>query len=239
MRKLFVAGCSFSDYTKVDTVYGEIVAKKLAYDYVHEGAGCGSNWRIWRRITNAVIDGELTPNDLLVVQYTGIERQEFWSRFDQPKHCYGFKGNKDKLPTVEKSHEDGFLLRFKMDSYEWQDTDEDKEFHKMYQENHLSHEFAWEQFRVHSYNFQHMLLVNKIPTVFIRTWRNNTNLYENANTILDEFRPNMFVDVFDRREYKYNLTEYDIGHMSQEGHELFADRLYTHINNIGLNKGSQ
>jgi hypothetical protein len=49
----------------------------------------------------------------------------------------------------------------------------------------------------------------------------------------------MFIDSYSREELKYNLAEHDIGHMSQEGHELFADRLYTHINNIGLNKGPQ
>ena len=47
--KLCVAGCSFSDYTKVDKVWGEYLAEKLDVDYLHEGAGCGSNWRIWRQ----------------------------------------------------------------------------------------------------------------------------------------------------------------------------------------------
>ena len=80
--KICVAGCSFSDYTKVDKVYGEYLAEKLGYDYLHEGAGCGSNWRIWRQVYKNIRDHHLTSNDILIVQYTITERQEFYSRFD-------------------------------------------------------------------------------------------------------------------------------------------------------------
>jgi hypothetical protein len=45
--KLCVAGCSFSDYAgDVANVYGAILAEKLNVDYIHHGAGSGSNYRI-------------------------------------------------------------------------------------------------------------------------------------------------------------------------------------------------
>ena len=50
--KIAVAGCSVSDYTGegVERVYGEILAESLNVEYIHEGAGIGSNYRMWRKI---------------------------------------------------------------------------------------------------------------------------------------------------------------------------------------------
>jgi hypothetical protein len=78
MSKLIVAGCSVSDYTNVKKVWGEYLAEQLNYEYVHEAAGCGSNYRMWRVLTTHILNGNITANDTVVVQYTTLERNEFW-----------------------------------------------------------------------------------------------------------------------------------------------------------------
>ena len=78
--KLFVGGCSVSDYSQVNYVYGELLAKKIDCEYIHEASSCGSNWRIWRKIINHIMSGNLTSNDLLIIQYTTLERKEFWTK---------------------------------------------------------------------------------------------------------------------------------------------------------------
>ena len=81
MRKLFTAGCSVSIRNNCKTSYPEELAKLLNYELVNCAAGCGSNYRIWRMITKHIIDGNLTSDDLVIIQYTDQIRREFWSRF--------------------------------------------------------------------------------------------------------------------------------------------------------------
>ena len=48
--KVFTFGCSLSDYMwKVTKPYGQYVSEELNAEYIHEGAGCGSNERIFRK----------------------------------------------------------------------------------------------------------------------------------------------------------------------------------------------
>ena len=150
MKKLFVAGCSVSDYTKVDKVYGEYLSEKLNYEYVHEGAGCGSNWRIWRKITNHILNGNLTPNDLLIVQYTTIERREIWSREN-------YISKNEKIELREEYKDGGNIVRFKMGSHAWQQREGEKKFFKLYEENFLSDDFEKEVFKTQNVMFQTLL----------------------------------------------------------------------------------
>lgn len=227
MKKLFVAGCSFSDFTKVNKVYGQFLAEKLGYDYVHEGAGCGSNWRIWRTITKHIMTGNLTASDLLIVQYTGRERQEFYSALDQPKELD--KPNSiDYLKTIEKFN-NGNIIRFKAESHVWQHNKEEREFFRLYEKYFVDIEFAREQFITQNYSFQKMLLSNKINAIFINSFRCPPL---SRASVLPEYLPTFKEPVDDHTELlKYNLEPDDDGHMNQLGHEIFAEWLFAHINN--------
>ena len=67
IKKVFVFGCSFSDYMRdITSVYGQIVADKLNAEYIHNGCGCGSNGRM----------GPSTESD-----YTGGSNPLFWLTF--------------------------------------------------------------------------------------------------------------------------------------------------------------
>jgi hypothetical protein len=227
MKKLCVAGCSFSDFTKVEEVYGEILAKKLNYDYIHEGAGCGSNWRIWRKITNHIMNGTITSDDLVIIQYAENSRNEFWSPFPNKF----FKNTIARLCVVDRSHDNGTLIRYKFNADTWQANDEEKTFFKMYETNFVNPKFDDEKFRVHNYNFQHMLKNNNIKVIFITSERINRR----PEYVSEQFKLHEFYDALTtERKLKYNLTPDDVAHMNLDGHHYLADRLYKHITDLNL-----
>lgn len=218
-KKLCVAGCSFSDYTEVDVAYGEILAKKLDYDYIHEGAGCGSNYRIWRRITKHILDGVLTPNDLLIVQYTGVEREEVMCNLPS------------RIGNVEEPYDLGVITRFKMFSHSWQYHPVAMKFHKLKEEHFTNAQFDLERFNSFNFMFQSMLLYAKIPTIFIRGYRITSQpinlLKEHENFYFDDGETEI-------RDRKYDLTLNDWAHLNQEGHYVYADLLYNHIKSLDI-----
>ena len=63
MTKLIVAGCSVSDYTCVDKVWREYLSDQLTIPYMHEAVACGSNYRIWRKLSSHIINRTITPDD--------------------------------------------------------------------------------------------------------------------------------------------------------------------------------
>lgn len=220
MRKLFVAGCSFSDYSQVDTVYGEVLAEKLGFDYVHEGSGCGSNYRIWRSIGQHILSGNLTENDLLIVQYTSTERREFWS-------------HNEPLPSLPKTvnlnegyYKGGSILKYKSFSTQWQRFEEEKQFLDLYEKYFCSIEYEEDWFRVMNSYFQSFLTSKNINTVFLET----VYLYNLPYYGLDDKHRKLYFDWKKNLDNEsYNLPN-DKGHLSVLGHRKLADDLFDHIN---------
>lgn len=227
--KLLTAGCSFSDYCKVEFPYGKILANKLNAEYLHEGAGGGSNWRTWRRVTKCILDKIITSDDLLLVQYTERVRTEFCSALTRPNNRF-LPGPYYEFRVTERFEKDYSIIRYKPGAEIWQDTPEEKIFFNQYEKYFVIPEFAEEQFRVHHFMFQQMLKNCKIKTIFINSQRNPpmTN-----NEFLPEFQPYIFREPIEHIN-QYSLSAEDYGHMSQQGHEVFADWLYTHINNTNI-----
>jgi hypothetical protein len=230
MPKLFVAGCSFSDFTKVKKVYGQYLAEKLNYDYVHEGAGCGSNWRMWRVLTHHILSGNLTPDDLLIVQYSDIHRAEFWTSIRQPD--FAFDPQKVDHIIHERYKTGGTVTRFKMFSHEWQHNALEKQFHNMYENHFLSDDFEIERFVAHNHMFQCMLKEHNITPVFIKTFRYRRD----QDSFLPEFEPFVFHEEHygNREELNLDLAENDPAHLSAYGHKVYADLLFDHVHKVGL-----
>ncbi len=228
-RKLCVAGCSFSDYTHVDRVYGEYLADNLQLQYVHEAAGCGSNWRIWRRVVGNVLNGVICPDDIVIIQYTNPERREFFSKNKPFNHvvdpCI-------KIRTVEP-YDDGSLIRYKYNSHTWQDYDNENDFFKAYEDNHISITYERELFNVHHEMFQSFMKERNINVIFIhgRYIKNNKiNISYN-----EKYKPYVFnEDLVVMMADEYRLLPDDLGHMSEQGHKKFSELLYDHIKNINL-----
>lgn len=220
IRKLCVAGCSISDYTDVDLPYGKILANDLGVDYIHEGAGAGSNFRIWRRITNHILDKTITEEDVIVIQYAEIVRNEFWSAFP------------DKVPPTQPasdtSHDGGRVIRWKPSAHVWQPYDAEKHFFEEFERYFVSPRFSKEEFRVNNYNFQQMLKNHNIRTIFLNTTRS----YFESSYVTDHFLP---YQIFENthNDPKYNLKENDSCHFSEFGHRYMANELKLHIEKLG------
>ena len=219
MRKLFTAGCSISTRCNAKTSYPEELSKLLNYELINFTAGCGSNYRIWRMITKHIMDGNLTSDDLVVIQYTEPTRREFWSRFP--------KGN----DNYKDSYDDGNVLRFKIDSYLWQRTKEEIEFLRTYETNFVNDSFENENFYVNNFNFQHMLKTHNIKVIFVKTTRISVPEF----FTFEEYEKAFYYDT-SNSERVNNQSSKDSGHFSEKGHKLIAENLYQHIINLKLNE---
>ena len=77
--KVFTFGCSLSDYMwKVTKPYGQYVSEELNAEYIHEGAGCGSNERIFRKFFQYIREGSINTSTLVTLQFTELTRGELW-----------------------------------------------------------------------------------------------------------------------------------------------------------------
>lgn len=207
--KLFVAGCSFSDYTKVKKVYGDFLAEKLNCQYMHIAKGNGSNYRIWREAVNHILSGELTSQDLLIVQYSNMHRNEFWF-------------NKEKSSAKEDEYDDGVVVRFKMNSYSWQDNRVLMDFFKVYENHCINSNFEKEKFIVNHTMFQTLLCYYKIKTLFLET-----AYIDNSLTVLPECNKIQWNRNYS--ELELALSSVDTAHLSSKGHETLAQDLYEHL----------
>jgi hypothetical protein len=227
IRKLCVAGCSFSDYTQVEKCYGKFLSEKLDFDYLHEGAGCGSNYRIWRRVAGHIIANRITPNDIVIIQYTNPERREFFSK--NTPYPHNFKVGELK---IAEEYEDGSLIRYKYGSHVWQDYSNDKEFFKIYENDHINIEYDRELFNIYNMMFQSLCKEYNITTVFIK------GIYSRINeldfNITEKFKPYIFHEG-DFMDIQTNqLSPGDKGHMSLIGHENYSELLYEHLKKVNL-----
>jgi hypothetical protein len=219
--KLCVAGCSFSDYSQVPNVYGEYLAAKLNFEYLHEGAGCGSNYRIWRTVTNHILSGNITADDLLIIQYTEYTRNEFWSA-----HEYTDLPKRQTVNLVENYNNSGSLVKYKLGSASWQNHKNEQKFFESYEAEFVSPKFEEEKFTVYHEMFQHMLLNRKIPTIFLAT-----KYWFGDQKVLAEFENTKFTCSITSEN---RLSDEDPNHLSVPGHQELADKLYLHIMNKGL-----
>ena len=211
--KVIVGGCSVSDYsgTGVDRVYGEILASNIGADYVHEGAGCGSNYRIWRTITRMVMDNEIDKNDIVLVQYTDVTRQEYWSSFV-------FSQSYGKLSLREKKY-DGDILRFKIGLS--QPEKHEQKFYNLKESYFTSVEFDEERFEYNHFLFHNLMMSKNIKVAyFVPTGVMNTYSWDKKHL----FNKNGEIHLTDNLCFEYP-SKYlqDVGHFSQEGHECVAN----------------
>jgi len=226
-NKLIVAGCSFSDYLPRNrTVYGRELALLLDRDYCHQGAGAGSNWRIWREVGTGVLNGLITTEDLVIIQYTGLERREFWTaKTARNSDLPLAHDNRDPWPGG------GELLRYKAMSWTWQDHNNEREFLKKYEENHCSTDYEQTWFDLQHHQFQLLLRHHRIPTVFL-------------DARLTTVRPLPLIEPFDQWHFlepqkfmdqrQWDYEPGDCSHLSDQGHRKFAKLLLQHCQQLDL-----
>jgi len=246
--KLVVSGCSFSDYTQVKNVWGQYTANNLDIDYLHLAGGIGGNSRSLRIITQKIIKGEITANDIVVVQVAEPMRTELPSpSMEMTEQGKAYRHRTEVEYTYENQilhydylHDDtSIVTRWKMDSCQWQGTDADKRFHEEYQRN-VSDTFGKEIAVNSLYQLQALCTVYGVNFVvlwgpvcaeeyFKQYWR------ENGITVEFPYEINFFKcwepgkNYYDETNYKYRLSPTDLAHLSELGHEEFGKSVATSL----------
>lgn len=218
MNKLIVAGCSFSDRFYVEKSYGDYLSEKLNMHYVHEARSCGSNSAIWRIITNKIINNEITPDDIVLIQYTEANRTEFCS-YTNPK----------ATPNVhEKYDNDSYLIRYKVGSEDWHHDRKIGKFLNIYTNNMLHTPYELDKFKTNDYNFRCMLEKNKINVYFISVslYSPEFHMISNRSMVDNYFSNRTFAEPDKYREHPYCFSDDDRFHLSADGHKAIADDLY-------------
>ena len=213
--KLIVGGCSVSDYTPgVDRVYGEILAEKIGADYIHHGAGCGSNYRIWRIITRMVMNNEINENDIVLIQYTDVSRQEFWSSSEKENL------REDKIRLRDKKY-DGDIIRFKS-SLKMSDKHEQK-FFDLKQSYFTSTGFDEERFEYNHFLFHNLMISKNIKVAYVVL--DGAMAPYNLDKI-HLFNKNGEIHITDGMCFEYPSKYFeDTSHWNQAGHKYVADEL--------------
>jgi len=239
MGNLLVAGCSVSDYTKVDKVWGEYLAEELNLNYIHEGAGCGSNWRMWRVIVDAVKSKRITPEDRIFVQYTETTRREFWSPYSNKRQPLWNSNDKSfindtykvKNPQDGTTKVDGVLIRYKIDSYLHHHAPADIALLKSYNK-HVNPPFEKELFLQQHSMFQCFMKQNGFNNVyFINVGGYGFELldeWDDYRPITEPFYKDNFKHVKNAFDPPWHLP-LDLGHLSEEGHANLAKELVRHF----------
>jgi hypothetical protein len=225
-NKIVVAGCSLSDYTGVGVsrVYGEILAKSLKSEYIHNGAGAGSNYRMWRTVTNLVMDGKITCDDLVIMQYTEVTRDEFWHAKHETRDSHIYVGiNKQK---VREPKYGGDIVRWKTDihslSGSWSNGVDVtlRKFFKLKDEYFTSVEFEEERFKYNHYLFHNAMMSKGIKVVYVVGAGDLKGYGAIFKHLFNENGEIHITGDFDK-----HVFDDDAAHMNQKGHERLAEIL--------------
>lgn len=245
---LVVSGCSFSDYTEVKNVWGNYTANNLDIDYLHLAGGIGGNSRSLRIITQKIIKGEITANDIVLIQVTEPIRTELPSptlEITEQGKAYRQRVEVDDTYENQILHYDylhdntSIVTRWKMDSSQWQGTDADVRLHEEYQRN-VSDAFG-KEITVNSL-YQLYALCTMYGINFVILWGPLCNekyfkqyWRENGITVEFPYELDFFKiwepgkNYYDEDNYKYRLSPTDITHLSELGHETFGKAVSTSL----------
>lgn len=229
-NKLILAGCSVSDYSnEFDFNYGELLASQLGYEYVHRAAGCGSNFRIWRLITSMIRNNQISENDILIIQYTTVERKEFFTSYGVSDDC----NPNSKITCLKEPYDDGATIKFKIDSYKFYRNKNERNFLKTIEEEFLSSKYDYEVFLNNQLMFQCLLNQKKIKTIFLRQ-----TYYQPIEIPIINFDKQIYISI-DQFFVKGLCLEEGTpryGHLNENGHEKLAEYLFKVIkdNNFDL-----
>jgi hypothetical protein len=227
INSLIIAGCSFSDWSEVEYNYGEYLGQNLNLPVRFYTSGVGSNFRIWRRLTKAILNKEITSKDLLVIQYTNVDRKEFWSAHSSPSDSdYKPSGNPIKGSPMRDKYLDGDIIKFKVGASQWQPIKIERTFFEMIEENFTSEDFDNEIFINYNVMFQSFLKEFKIPAIFLRT--HYISMVKQEIPIIDcDFH--YYLDV--REVHTPELSnESAMCHLNDDGHQKLASILTKYIN---------
>ena len=231
MPNLFVSGCSFSDYTEVEINWGQTLSELLNYNYVHLNKGGGSNDRSWRELSWQILEQEITDKDLVILQYTNINRREF------PSTEFGLQKITDIQWKEVNTNRFGtfYTTAFKQDSDVWQVHDTDRSLHRSYQR--AAPEITWHKTHFYTQHkmFDALCKKHNINIIYLHT------RYLLDHIHLHEY--NQDCNILNELDY-FNATEendmclgyangkfdyFDNSHLSEKGHIHLANKINQYL----------
>ena len=234
MPKLFVSGCSFSDYTLVKHNWGELLSDKLGMQYVHMNRGGGSNDRTWREIAWKILEGEITSDDVVIAQYTNLDRREFGAT--EIGHNPNSELAKEKFDTRIGTF---YTTAFKSDSHMWQNDDWDVKLHNAYEHTGaISETYSLAHFYTQHGMFDSLCKQHHIKIIYMGTRYMPCDVEISGTHVFNEHH-HMPVVSPDRTMLGHHpdhpaQDEYDSSHLSQYGHELLARHVEQYIVENGV-----
>ena len=237
--KVVVGGCSVSNSwnedPSIDEVYGQILANQIGADYVHHSVDGGSNYRIWRKITQMVMNNDITDkfnipypeevitkDDIVIIQYTQPTREEYFSIKDSNESNIQYEAEECEVD------DDGNIIRFKLDSQNIPNLNKhEKKFFDLKEKYFTSINFDKERFEYNHYLFHNLMMSKGIKVVYLmsskRPLSNYCFKYRNLFNKNGELHLNLFED---NNEYFRHIDGFiDHYHFSKKGHQYVADEL--------------
>lgn len=223
--KLVVGGCSFSDwYPGVEKPWSVKLSERMKLEYLHEARGCGSNYRIWRELTNHIVQGKVSKEDIILIQYTSPTRYEFWSDCTHPViPITSYKNSSDPFYN-NRDKRDGTIIRWKPGAYEFNSlNNNEKEFFKELETHFIHQDFCNQQFLMYQNMFHGFLLSRGFNKFFY--------LYPYQDTIGCEWAGLDRIIIKKEDWYIPNFC-IDIGHLNDSGVEHLANLVYDRIKDL-------
>lgn len=130
MTVLAVGGCSYSDYTQVDKVYGEYCAEELGLEYKHYARGGSSIPRMFYALTKAIENNELKRGDVVVLQYTDPHRKLIPEPFPPVTKPGCTEGGPGQVEVWQTPYGEAYTTDYKTHSWQWQPNNTAKTIHR-------------------------------------------------------------------------------------------------------------
>lgn len=171
------------------------------------------------------MQAQLTNRDLVIIQYTGLERREFWTRYP---------GSKPSIVIgrpIREPYDDGYLIRYKAQAETWQDHPEECDFFRVYEQDHVCIAYERELFEQEHFKFQLLLKHYDIPAIFI----NGRHTVQRPLNLISPYKMWAFDEPIDwAGDVDTWYHDQDSSHLCDSGHEQLADLLKAHIDNYSI-----
>jgi len=251
--KVIVGGCSvsndFNQSLHIHEVYGQILANQIGADYVHHSVDAGSNHRIWKKITQMVMpnalttrnknqarEGAITKDDIVIIQYTHITRDEFFSvnvpNSNVPNSVRVPRGWSDECDV----YDNGNIIRFKINSPQKpQRYKHQKKFFELKEKYFTSETFDKERFEYNHYLFHNTMMSKGIKVVYLVSPNRPLNNYSWDYRHLFNKNGELHLTLLeDNDEYLRHCDgSTDHYHFSKKGHKYVAIELEKFIKEKG------
>ena len=251
MRTLAVAGCSYSDHTEVDKTYGEYLAERIKYNYLHCARGGSSNTRSLFKLSKAILTGELRENDIIILQYTDPHRKLLPSIAPYEPIVDVPADEPGRIEEHETEYGIAYTSDYKIGSYQWQAEKENRELHLALENYAHNAVFEMEYMSIQHRMFEALCnenrillvpLLNRYVTYIPLNRRGSGDVLAD---ITNSFGPKVRNRVFNERDFirpgnAENPSEFDLGwdnahsyydgsHLSCTGHQTIAEHLSIHL----------